>query len=31
MKGREIDEEGRLGGSGSDFGNQHAGRKMKGD
>ena len=30
MKGRETNEEGRLGGSGRDFGNQHAGRQMKG-
>ena len=31
MKGRDANEEGRLGGSGRDFGNQHAGRQMKGD
>ena len=29
MKGRETNEEGRLGGSGRAFGNQHAGRQMK--
>ena len=28
---RETNEEGRLGGSGRAFGNQHAGRQMKGD
>ena len=27
---RERHEEGRLGGSGREFGNQHAGRQMKG-
>ena len=31
MKGRETNEEGRLGGSGRNLGNQHAGRQMKGD
>ena len=30
MKGRETNEEGRLGGSGRAFGNQHTGRQMKG-